>query len=220
MDQEIQKRVDRLNERFREFGLTPLGEPKFQWKHTTEMYWFILSDAMQLVWTPGLERKAYCYDYAMLLEPRWVLAYWKEPVPEQEWFDSGRSDFPWPRNGEFHPIENIDMPCGVEPNEFETGRAIRDLRRHLAAIDQRDLHNGTDGVKNLVDEAKAKREAGKKAIKSEMESWLNDTMTAFGKIPGKVDGGVGLQPAGPKRILDSGGQPVETGDMNGTSTSS
>lgn len=219
MDQETQKRVDRLNAHFLEFGLTPTGDYKFKWKHTTEMYFFILSDAMTLIWSPGLNRKTYCYDYAMLLEPKWVLAYWREPMPELEWFNRGLGDFPWPRNGEYHPIENIDMSCGVEPNEFETMRAIRDLRRHLAAIDQTKKNTGTDGVKQLVDQNKARMEAHKCSIRSEMESRIDNAMTAFGKIPGKVDGGVGLQPAGPKRIKQSGGDSA-IGELNGTSSSS
>lgn len=207
-DQEQKKRVDALNLRFIEFGLTPSGALKFKWIHSTEMHWFILSDAKTLIVTPEKGRTAYRYSYADVYGPTWVLAHWVEPVSEDEWCASGRGDFPWPRNGEYHPIGTFVMHEGKEPYDAVTLYAVKCLRRHLGKIEQTARNTGTDGVQQLVDQEMDIIKAQKRSERSQLESEINDTLTAFGKIPGREDGGVGLGYSR-RKILDSGGTPIE-----------
>lgn len=191
------QQVRALSERyFQEFGWNPYGELRWRWEHATEIPWYIMDESAGLVRSStGLfivDRKAEKRDWSELVGQVWILTCWKPPMEEEEWqSEPARARFPWPQHGEYVPIESFTCNEGQVPDQDLSTRAAFCIREHLRRIDQKNL-GLTDGIRQVVDDNLAKIAAQKKSERSLLETMLNDEMTAFGKIPGVEDGGIGL----------------------------
>ena len=150
-----ERKIRKLNAPFREFGLTPHGATKFRWMHTTEMH-FLVEGALEESRTEGglivgMQRTFTKHSYAEVFGPRWILAHWQPPIHRERWVAMFGDTAPWPKDGEYHPIDSVVMPPGLEPLDIHTEVACMAIRLHLKTTRQ-DLQDRFD--KTIAQEKK------------------------------------------------------------------
>lgn len=186
----FQRQIAQLNKRFGdEFGYTPTGHPKFKWVQTSEMFYHLdnrskVSQVAELVGGPlvqstggifmpvgsGFERKC----WADLHGNCWMLAMWHPPISCSEWLAKYGLDFPWPKDGEYHLVENVKLGAGEVPTEDLTQQATWAIYKHMERTFEQH--------KQLAEEATAKT---MKEKTNRIEDEAEDLMTAFLNVPGK-----------------------------------
>lgn len=126
-----------------------------------------------MAWEPRYERKSWVERYGRC----WILTKWKH-YTEEEWYSKVRNAMPYPRHGDWEPVENVrlgpDYPeHPPEPNDAATQEAIEAIRFHR-----------TRAVEDIVNEPDI---AHRLAIKRQLGligDELDDLVPAFGKTPG------------------------------------
>jgi hypothetical protein len=114
------------------------------------------------------------HNYRDLYGDVWVLAKWEAPISLDEWLGRVGTTFPWPKHGEYHPIESTVLPAGREPDEELTLYTIYKLYQHLGM-------KWPDHLRDAVQEL-AQRD---KADKGKWSDIVDDMMPAFGNVPGE-----------------------------------
>ena len=186
------RNVARLNELFRVFGECPLGL-RYKWVWTPDMEFYVMSGnaytlACAAEWKPTVGGiLAPQYDayrkmrWSDVYGPCWIIAkYWK-PMSEKEWHDLYGAQIPWPRQGEYHAIENLKLLPGREPSDRTTKAIIWMIHQ-----------DNQKTYQDHIQEGDQLREQEMQSTMSRIESELTDTLTAFGKVPGSRGGGVSL----------------------------
>ncbi|MGC4052879.1 MAG: hypothetical protein QM757_26425 [Paludibaculum sp.] len=125
----------KLNRKFREFGVTDTGNLNFRWKLTSEMTFLYDSGQFEDVETEcglfvGQQRRFVMQSYADVFGKRWTLARLQPPIDERLWKAIWADRVPWPRHGEYHPVENVMLDPGREPTEEVTCMVVLCLRLH------------------------------------------------------------------------------------------
>lgn len=159
----------RLNRIFgEEFGFNPHGQPNFRWMRTEEMFWFIDHGSGWRRTESGLLTYGHEYErrcWADRIGRCWTVAKWTF-TPEDIWVNQHGDRVPWPKHGEWNPIENWKLEANQDPNLEITLEFCAALRFHRE-------HSFEDWVR----EYDAEWEAYRKAKRSELESAINDAMT-------------------------------------------
>lgn len=186
------RNVNRVNEMFRIFGECPLGL-RYKWVWTADMEFYVMAgNAYSLAcgadWTPtesGVLAPQYSHykklKWSDVYGPCWILAKWWKPMSEKEWLDLYGAQIPWPKFGEYHAVENMQLVPGREPCE-DTTRAV------IWAIHK----DNEKTFRDHVEEGNEIVEQEQKATMSQIEADIDDTLPAFGKVPGTRSGGVSL----------------------------
>lgn len=177
---------------FRVFGECPLGL-RYKWVWTPDMEFYVMAgNAYSLAcaadWKPtasGVLAPTYTQyrkvKWSEVHGPCWILAKWWKPMSETDWIRLYGAQIPWPKQGEYHAVENIKLRPGVEPSE-NTTRVVCWLIAE-------------DNKKTLADHVREGDEivaSEQKQIENEITDEAADLMTAFGKVPGSRSGGVSL----------------------------
>jgi len=178
--------LQKLNERFREFGTTPTGELKYRWANARDMFYLYESGQSEAfkplsvdadgiergLWVIGTAWERHCQ--ADRYGPVWMLTAWMPAMSEREWLRTVGTAFPWPRHGEHHPIDSTVLPEGTEPDETLTMYVARKLYLHLGMK-----------VPEYLDTARAGPERRKREQQAEWNDAVDDVIPAFGNIPGE-----------------------------------
>lgn len=194
----FQRRLRKLNQSFVQFGVNPYGDLIYQWMHTTDLHyllqrgdrvgeWRANPDGLLLrSWEPVYERHTWADTPH---GQKWIMAKWQAPVSKEEWERTLGTSFPWPSRGEYHPIENMgahDGGCTCKnpnepPDEAHTVSAVAALKYHLGKSKQ-----------ELIDRMLIRKQLADQAVINRIGDDLDDTMTAFGRVPGSNDGSTSL----------------------------
>lgn len=188
----IERKARQLSQQhFTEFGFNPHGGLKFQWMRACDISVHIEpSDDGEFVqgesglWIPGGKK----YERHSWGEMRgaddaplgncWMLAKWNSSIPEEEWWRRFGDLAPWPKHGEYTPIEN--WICRRDEDlERESAHAAYALRQHLGKK-----------FNDFLDESNAKAEKNKRDERNLIGDFVDDAGTAFGNIPGSRSTGV------------------------------
>lgn len=188
------RRVNQFNRQFAKFGYSPFGDLRYCWKHTTDLHYLIQvgSDEWKRRASGLLTREPRYERHTWADTPhgqQWMVAQWTPPISQDEWVTTLGTSFPWPHMGQYNPIENMgchDGGCDCKdrnspPDDSHTRGAIKALAFHLGHKTQ-----------ELADMNLAQYHAHRKSICSEIESDLDDTLTAWGRIPGSNDGTISI----------------------------
>jgi hypothetical protein len=172
--------VERLNQRFAEFGRTPDGGLRFRWERTREMPFFIPTGYQEKVSESGIllgmERS---YRKAMMADVYgdvWCLAQWK-PFNEDKWTDIYGPSCPWSGKGFYMPVEGktadgsngVFLKPGQSPNLQMTETLVHLLRREL----------GIDAETREA-EYQAAKEATDNEVVKQVDAEFDDLYPAFG----------------------------------------
>ena len=118
-------------------------------------------------------------------------------MSEKKWHETVGHAFPWPDRGEYLPCENLTLEPGEEPDDYLTGHMVQCLEYHLGTAPAERI--------NAMNAFLAKNQ---RRLRNQIADEAEDTMTAFGKIPGSRDSATSL--ALPNTlILKSGGTPLD-----------
>jgi hypothetical protein len=167
-----ENQLRKLNRAFREFGLTPNGATQFRWMHTTEMHFLVAAgfeeNKTESGLIVGMKRTYEQHCYAEVYGPRWILAHWQEPIPRHRWVAAFGDSAPWPKDGEYHPIDNVMLDPGREPNEAHTEVACMAIRLHRKTTRQ-----------ELTDSFHATVDAEKREMRNQIHDEMVDEENAF-----------------------------------------
>ncbi len=210
----FQRRLRRLNNQFEKFGRNPHGDLNIKWSHTSELVYYIEKgrgsmDKADWKRSGSLFVADFKYERHSWAEtghgPVWILSIWQPPIPLDQWLAQVGHAFPYPARGEYAPFENIALDPGQEPNGFWTQQAVIRLDYELG-------NTPRETVEAMLNDYRKQWQSTMNEIKDD----IDDTLTAFGKIPGSKDSGVSLPT--PKRLIAAqGGTPIEpiSGDNSG-----
>lgn len=173
------KALRRLNQKFAAFGDNIHGQPNYKWVKLKDLFYLIETGGFKEGRTPAgiyfMQPVWERHSYAEIHGSRWVLAKWEPPgVDEAEWYRQFSGMFPWPRHGEYHPIEDTILPAGVEPAEQLTDYTVFILYQHLGM-------KYPDHLRRIMEAANQQKDRDK--------AWWSDgvdeMMPAFGNVPGQ-----------------------------------
>ncbi len=167
-----ERQIRKLNAKFLEFGTTPNGFSRFRWLRTRDMH-FLVQGALEETKTEGglivgMQRTYERHCYAEVYGDCWILACWQAPIPRARWIAAFGDSAPWPSQGEYHPIDNVQMPPGIEPNETHTEVACMAIRLHLKRTRQ-----------DLDDAFEMGQERESRSIRNEIYDEMCDSEAAF-----------------------------------------
>lgn len=213
----FQRRLRRLNEQFAKFGRNPQGETKYRWASTADLVYYIEKGYGEKPYGADwlipegykVYRPTYRYERHHWSETplglRWVMSVWEPPIPLDDWLKKVGVAFPWPHLGEYKAIDNMCLEPGEEPNEFWTAHAVLALEIELGMTPA-----------SAAEEVLARYKKQERSVRQQIKDDLEDTLTAFGKIPGSHDSSVSL-PTPQRLIVASGGTPIEqtSGEQSG-----
>jgi hypothetical protein len=174
-----ERALRRLNHQFEHFGRNPHGQLNFRWCNAKELYYLYETGQMEEVQTQGgiyyaravYERHLFADRYG----PVWLLAKWEPPACDaEEWSRRFGTAFPWPRQGQYLPIESAVLPEGVEPNEQLTEYTAWKLTRHLGM--KYDDH---------LEDIHRQRRMQERGEKSQWSDQVDDALPTFGQLPGQ-----------------------------------
>lgn len=187
----IERKARQLNRQyFSEFGYNPFGGLNFQWMRATDLHFMIEPSETSTVlspggiWIPGemqYERHTWGEMRGADGEPLgdcWIMANWKATIPEKEWIAKFGHIAPWPKHGEYAPIEN--WICRRDEDlERESAHAAYALRQHLGKTFNDFLEESTAAAKKVAEDER-----------NQFGDFVEDSMTAFGNIPGSRSTGI------------------------------
>lgn len=146
---------------------------------TSEMFYFVdhgKAWARNEAGLMTLERKFERRCWADRLGVRWIIVKWNH-WDEGDWIEQFGTKIPFPRHGEWLPIENWKLEEEEDPTLDLTDKFVWALKR------DREM-NMADWIKR--DEEDFARYL--KSQKSELSSRVRNAMTAYGRIPGTHGG--------------------------------
>ena len=174
------KTLSKLNTELQaHFGATPAGGPLFKWCLASELFYLYeregygedRTDSGLYVARKRWDRHSHAEHYGNV----WMLTAWAPPEWDRmTWWNNFAGAFPYPVNGEYHPIESTVLPVGEEPSEALNLYTVRKLYGHL----------GMD-YKDHLDNANSIVEKHKKADASIISDAVDDMVPAFGNVPGE-----------------------------------
>lgn len=170
--------LDRLNRRLADaFGLTPSGEGRYKWAHTSTvmMMWRKDSDLKQAasgLWLPDAQYEQIRQEE----EDYWTIASWEAPPTPEAWvtlYGAG-ADIPYPQHGMFY-VSNVRLPDDAEPTDAYTEQVIGALRyKHGNVKTFRD-------ALQMINGKLANKERRRDAL---YDDWIKDQFTAGFNVPG------------------------------------
>ena len=172
-----EKTLHALNKRFEIFGRNPHGGLNFRWFNARDLDYMYECGTEEGKTPSGLfviQTKWEKHSFADIYGPNWLLAKWQAPIPYSEWAKQIGTAFPWPRHGEYCPVESTVLRPGLEPDEDITQYTVYKLHQHLGM-------KAPDHLKRAYDEIEQRR-------KEDIGKWsdiVDDVMPAFGNVPGK-----------------------------------
>jgi hypothetical protein len=102
-----------------------------------------------------------------------MLVAWAPPeLSETEWYSRFRGEFPYPRTGEYHPIDAMVLPPGVVPDEGLNQFCIKKLPQELGLAYEAKLRM----VQEKVDRIRTEE-------KRQLQDAVDDAMPAYGSLP-------------------------------------
>lgn len=189
----IERKARQLNRKhFALFGFNPFGGLNYQWMRATELHFLIEPTETSMVqtpaglWVPGeLQYERHSWGEMRGADGKplgnsWVMAHWVAPISEAAWKTKYQNKAPWPKHGEYAPIEN--WVCRRDEDlENESAHAEFALRQHLSKT-----------YDDFLEDATAAAQKVKRDEREEFGDFVDDAMTAFGNIPGSRSTGVSL----------------------------
>ena len=172
--------LDKMNLEIRlHFGDTPAGCPAYKWCKSTDLFYFYEKPGYKEGLSPGgiwvAQKEWERHSYADMYGNKWLLAMWTPPeCGPSEWSLIMQDAFPYPSNGEYHPIESTVLDVGVEPNENLNRYTLMKLYKHL----------GMEWNEHL-DTANTTLEKVAKDDQTMTDDMIDDVVPAFGNVPGE-----------------------------------
>lgn len=177
------KLLRKMNERFRDVGINPHGEPLYAWVRACDITFLRRTGFGSWYCTPaGLWTREPQYDRVLAfprLKDRWVLGIWQGFTPKQ-WDRMFGLDMVRPSRGCYFPTDKV-MRLGWEPTMDVTEYFISCIRYNRSKTP-------ADFDREVEEEfAREDRQNFNKMVDMAM-----DAGTAFGKKPGSREGGVSI----------------------------
>lgn len=172
------KKLRRLNRILgNRLGYAPVQygvKPRYAWHWAPELLFPVYVDRQPVrsgrIWT----FKAVYANVPQLDEPRWVVAFWREPPSPSEWRRLFSDSLPYPGNGTYYLTSEM-LKLHVEPDE--------EITNFIAA--KIIAHNGKTRSE-LIDEISQMGAAKQKEIDELTDGLIEDSLPAYGyHIPGK-----------------------------------
>lgn len=180
-----------LNRRFgQEFGFNPHGQPNFRWVRTESMMRYVDYGGN---WTPStpsglylLKKDFKAQSWAERYGRCWILSKWKH-YTEEEWFRRVGNSMPYPKQGDWEPVENIRLgpeypEHSPDPDQQATLDACAAIRAHRERTKR----------PNFAEEDEAELVADyQKLVKSHTQPYhdrIDDMAPAFDNDPGTHSG--------------------------------
>ncbi len=184
-----------LNRRFgQEFGFNPHGQPNFRWARTESMMRYVQTGGD---WKPTaagvllLQKTFVAKPWAERYGKCWILTKWKY-YTEDEWFQITKGSMPYPKLGEWEPVENVRLGP-----EYESHSPEPDLQATLDACAAIKAHRERTERPTFIEEDEAELLAEYKQItKTHTRPYhdqIDDMVPAFGKEPGVHSGSTEFQ---------------------------
>jgi hypothetical protein len=184
-------------------GFNALGGPNFKWGRTEELFYYVereggfaLRGALYIPTPDHWERRC----WADRLGRCWVL-WMFEWKTEDQWNKEIGLAMPWPSQGMYRPVFNVTLDR--DPTLDDTARAIAAANAWRDRVGRADK-DASDRVAfaEMLAEDEREEAAYMKSKKSELDSMLDDAMTAYGKIPGTHGESTEFQSGGPRLLAE------------------
>jgi hypothetical protein len=173
MTDELKKRIDALSEKhFLRFGRTPTGDLKFKWMRTDEMFGLFKRGHNEEQTPGGLYIAVSKYEKRSFVDMygrAWTVAKWNAPIRQGQWLAEFGTEVPWPREGFYHPIENVMRHIDLPPDDAVSEIAAAALARHLKITPREHYESVIGDLKEESDEKKR-----------EWREFVDDITPAFG----------------------------------------
>lgn len=173
------KRIAKLNRLLGEHLGFIGSNPRYAWRRTAELFYFMQDGTEEVQLESGLyviaPRYRRCSWADKLGDDLWVLAKWTLPrMSREKWTESGLGrQFPYPHKGQYYAIENA-MPgqvgVDVEPSEDDTRQVIARI------VEQEESARNPQAVIDACTAEAKKPQADKKR---EFGDYVDDFWPAF-----------------------------------------
>jgi len=186
MNEEQRKQIEQLNRKhFTEFGVEPDGRLRFQWMRTDEMPIEFGRDCdSSFDRETGLWLARRTYKRRTFAETHghglcWTIAFLQRPLRD-EWILENGTDFPWPANGFYRPVDNIVLLAEILPGEEESMRAAYNIRCSMEIIRK----GQAAAYEHFLQEEERASLAQKRAYQSRLDDFIDNATPAFNNNPG------------------------------------
>lgn len=168
---------------FEMFGRTDAGGLKLRWFRSGDLYYHVPGDMEDVQMPSGIwvrVQKYIRHSWEKALGPCYVLAMWQPPeLSRDQWALAYGSRAPYPVNGEYRVIENVTLPFETPPTLAHSALVKECLRLQKERT-----------FTELLEASERAAENVNKDVEREFGDWVDDSMTAFGNIPGSRSTGV------------------------------
>jgi hypothetical protein len=186
MNEEQRKQIHELNRKhFTEFGVTGDGRLCYQWMRTDEMPiefgrgYKENMDRESGLWLAHRQYKRRMFAETHANGACWTIAVLMTPTRDL-WISQFGTDFPWPANGMYVPVDNIVMRVDILPGEEESMRAAYNIRETLKIVSK----GYEQAFKHFSEEDAAEGKKVRDSFQNKVNDFVDDSTPAFGNNPG------------------------------------